>query len=107
MDLSSGRAVRTHSDTLRTLQLLQLEDWLRLATEHFIVLPAIVKGTDLDVVMPRNIAQVFAAAGGYAIIEPPFPLRDFTASLHWRKRFEADPGNRWLRQTIVNLCAEG
>lgn len=99
-------AVRTHSDTLRILELMQLEDRLRLTTEHFMVLPAIVKGTDLAVVMPRNIAQVFAAQGGYAIIEPPFPLRDFTVSLHWSKRFEADPGNRWLRQTIEDLFSE-
>ena len=99
-------AVRTHSDTLRILQLLQLEDRLRLSTEHFMVLPAIVKATDLAVVMPRNIAQLFAAAGGYAIIEPPFPLRDFTVSLHWSRRFEADPGNQWLHQTIVALFSE-
>ena len=97
-------AVRTHADTLRILQLLQLEDRLRLTTEHFMVLPAIVKATDLAVVMPRNIAQGFAAEGGYSIVEPPFPLRDFTVSLHWSKRFEADPGNRWLRQAIVGLC---
>lgn len=96
-------AVRTHSDTLRILQMLQLDGRLRLTTEHFMVLPSIVKSTDLAVVMPRNIAKIFADAGGYSIIEPPFPLRDFTVSLHWSRRFEADPGNRWLRKTIVNL----
>jgi len=94
-------AVRTHADTLRILQLLNLEDRLRLTTEHFMVLPSIVKATDLAVVMPRNIAQGFADEGGYAIVEPPFPLRDFAVSLHWSKRFEPDPGNRWLRQAIV------
>ena len=99
-------AVRTHSDTLRILQLLQLEDRLRLSTEHFMVLPGIVKATDLAVVMPRTIAHLFAAAGGYTIIEPPFPLRDFTVSLHWSRRFEDDPGNQWMRQTIVALFAE-
>lgn len=99
-------AVRTHSDTLRILELLQLEDRLRLTTEHFMVLPSIVKATDLAVVMPRNIAKIFAADGGYAIIEPPFPLRDFTVSLHWSKRFEADPGNRWLRGVIEDLFRE-
>jgi len=99
-------AVRTHSDTLRILQMLQIEDRLRLTTEHFMVLTSIVKATDLAVVMPRNIAQIFAADGGYAIIEPPFPLRDFTVSLHWSKRFEADPGNRWLRGVIEDLFRE-
>ena len=96
-------AVRTHTDTLRILQLLNLEDRLRLTTEHFMVLPSIVKATDLAVVMPRNIALGFAQEGGYAIVEPPFPLRDFSVSLHWSKRFESDLGNRWLRQAIVAL----
>jgi DNA-binding transcriptional LysR family regulator len=96
-------SVRTHADTLRILQLLNLEDRLRLTTEHFMVLPSIVKATDLAVVMPRNIAQGFAGEGGYAIVEPPFTLRDFAVSLHWSKRFESDPGNRWLRQAILEL----
>jgi len=96
-------AVRTHADTLRILQLLQLEDQVRLATEHFMALPSIVKATDLAVVMPRNIAQGFAQEGGYALVEPPLPLRDFAVSLHWSKRFESDPGNRWLRDAIVTL----
>jgi DNA-binding transcriptional LysR family regulator len=96
-------AVRTHADTLRMLQLLNLQDRLRLTTEHFMVLPSIVKATDLAVIMPRNIAQGFAAEGGYAIVEPPLPLRDFAVALHWSKRFEAEPGNKWLRDAILGL----
>lgn len=96
-------AGRTHSDTLRILQLLKLEDRVRLTAEHFMVLPGIVRATDLAVVMPRNIAQGFAAAGGYTLIEPPFPLRDFTVALHWSRRFENDPANRWLREVLVEL----
>ncbi len=98
-------AVRTHAETLRILQLMNLKDRVRLTTEHFMVLPAIVRATDLAVVMPRNIARGFAEEGGYAIVEPAFPLRDFTVSLHWSKRFEADPANRWLRQVIRDLFA--
>jgi len=99
-------AVRTHAETIRILQLLNLEDRVRLTTEHFMVLPAIVRATDLAVVMPRNIARGFAEEGGYAIVEPAFPLRDFTVSLHWSKRFEADPANRWLREVIKELFIE-
>lgn len=98
--------VRTHTNILRILQLLNLEDRLRLTTEHFVVLPAIVRATDLCVVMPRNIARNFAQGGGYAIIEPEFPLRDFIVSLHWSRRFEGDPGNRWFHDLAVELFAE-
>jgi hypothetical protein len=24
-------------------------------------------------------------------------------ALHWSKRFEADPGNRWMREAILGL----
>jgi DNA-binding transcriptional LysR family regulator len=95
--------VRTHGDTLRILQRLQVEDRLRLTTEHFMALPAIVRATDLAVVMPRNIAEGFMAEGGYAIVEPPVSGRDFAVSLHWSRRFEADPGNAWLRALIASL----
>jgi DNA-binding transcriptional LysR family regulator len=96
-------AVRTHAETLRMLQLSQLQDRLRLTTEHFMVLPSIVRATDLAVVMPRNIARGFARDGAYAMVEPDFPLRDFTVSLHWSKRFEAEAGNQWLRQVILGI----
>ena len=94
-------AVRAHADTLRIVQQMRLEDRLRLVTEHFMVLPAIVRATDLAAIMPRNIARGFG--GGYAIVEPAFPQRDFVVSLHWSRRFEADPGNRWLRAVIEEL----
>lgn len=99
-------AVRTHSDTLRILEMQQLQDRIRLTTEHFMVLPAIVRATDLAVVMPRNIARTFAADGGYSLIEPALPLRDFTVSLHWSRRFESDPGNQWMRGLIEQLFKE-
>lgn len=96
--------VRSHADTLRIVQQLRLEGRMRLVTEHFLVLPAIVRATDLAAVMPRNIASGFE--GGYAIVEPDFPQRDFVVSLHWSRRFEADPGNRWLRGVIEGLFRE-
>ena len=96
-------AVRSHSDTLRILQRLQLEDRLRLTVAHFLSLPAIVRASDLGVLMPRDMAQGFVVHGGLEIIEPDFPLRDFTVSLHWSRRFENDPALAWLRGQVVAL----
>jgi DNA-binding transcriptional LysR family regulator len=99
-------AVRTHAETLRILQLLRLDLRLRLVAEHFMVLPSIVRATDLAVVMPRNIARGFAEDGGHALVEPDFPLRDFAVSLHWSRRFEHDAGQRWLRTLVAELFRE-
>ena len=96
-------AVRSHAETLRILQLLRLEDRLRLTASHFLALPAIVRNTDLGAVMPLEIAQGFAGGGGYTVIEPRLPLRDFTVSLHWSRRFEADPAHTWMRELLLQL----
>ena len=93
-------AVRSHADTLRILQQCKLQERLRLVIEHFLALPVIVRGTDLAAILPRKLASGFE---GHAIVEPAFPQRDFTVSLHWSRRFEAEPGNRWLRALIEEL----
>lgn len=93
--------VRAHADTLRILHELQLTPQLRLVTEHFLALPSIVKATDLAAVLPLNIARGFEA--GYAILDPGLPQGRFMVSLHWSRRFENDPGNRWLRDLIQSL----
>jgi DNA-binding transcriptional LysR family regulator len=96
-------AVRTHSDTLRILELMHWQHRLRLTVSHFLSLPGIVRGSDLAVLMPRNFAQGFAEAGALALIEPDLPLRDFTVSMHWSQRFDKDPCLQWLRGTVSHL----
>lgn len=100
-------AVRTHSDTLRILRMLDLDERIRLVTHHFLVLPDIVQATDLAVLMPRSIAQGIAPRGTCSIVELPLPLRDFAVSLHWSRRFQDDPANRWLRELVLRLFAGG
>jgi DNA-binding transcriptional LysR family regulator len=98
-------AVRTHGDTLRILEQSGLQDRLRLTTQHFMVLPSIVRATDLCVVMPGNIAQGFVEAGGCVTVQPPFAGAGFTVSLHWSRRFESDPDHRWFRAHVQALFA--
>ena len=96
-------AVRTHTDTLRILDLMRWQHRLRLTVSHFLSLPGIVRNSDLAVLMPRNFAQGFAQAGELAILEPDLPLRDFTVSMHWSQRFDKDPCLQWLRGTVSRL----
>jgi DNA-binding transcriptional LysR family regulator len=105
--------VRSHSETLRILTSLNLQDRIRLTTAHFMVIPAIVAETDLAAVMPRNIARNFVGealngrgAQRYTILDPRFHVPDFVVSLHWSRRFEHDGANRWLRGVVTKLFSE-
>lgn len=100
-------AVRSHAATLRILHLLGVEHQVRLTAANFLSLPDTVKATDLAVLMPRQIAARFVASGDYAMIEPELPLRDFSVSLHWSRRFEHGAAQRWLRERIVALFHVG
>lgn len=96
-------AVRSHAETLRILKQLGLESRLKLTSAHFLALPAIVKQTDLAVIMPYEIARGPAFAQGYTILNADLPQSAFTVSLHWSKRYESDPVHRWLREFVVGI----
>jgi DNA-binding transcriptional LysR family regulator len=99
-------AVRSHSETLRILQELGLDGRLVLTSAHFLALPAIIARTDLAVVMPQAIARGFVDAHRYALLPVELPRSTFTVSLHWSRRFDADPAHRWIRQLVVGLFAD-
>ncbi|MET1115893.1 MAG: LysR family transcriptional regulator [Comamonas sp.] len=99
-------AVRSHSETLRILQALELTDRIRLSAAHFLAVPSIVSQTDLAVVMPHEIAAGFVRAGGYALLDAGLPDNRFAVSLHWSRRFAQEPGKVWLRECIGSLFAQ-
>jgi len=96
-------AVRSHSETLRILQQLGLDGRLVLTSAHFMALPAIIARTDLAVVMPQAIARRFLDAKRYALLPADLPRSTFTVSMHWSRRFEADPALQWIRRLFVGL----
>ena len=98
--------VRSHPATGRALQALSLADRVRLELPHFMVLPRILAETDLAAIMPSRLAAAFNELGEYAIWRPRVGLPRFDVSVHWYRRFEHEPGNRWLRERIVALFGE-
>jgi DNA-binding transcriptional LysR family regulator len=98
--------VRSHGATARALKDLGLSANIRLSMPHFLVLPRILAETDLAVVMPARLAEVFCAMGDYATWRPRVNPKAFDVSLHWSWRYAGDPGMRWLRELIVTLFGE-
>jgi DNA-binding transcriptional LysR family regulator len=76
---------------------------IALRVPHFTVVPMVLQRTDLILTLPARVARVYERQGGFKTVAPPIPIPPAEVAVHWHERFEADPGNRWLREQIVEL----
>jgi len=98
--------VRQHTETLRLLDRMQLQGRIRLSTPHFMVIPAILRETDLAVLLPMRIATKFALDGQLRFAQPRWGVADFGVGLHWSRRAQNDPAHEWLRALAIGLFRE-
>lgn len=77
-----------------------------LRVPHFTVVPMVLERTDLILTLPARVARVFERRGAFKSLPPPLAIPPAEVAVHWHERFEADPGNRWLRERVVELFAE-
>jgi DNA-binding transcriptional LysR family regulator len=78
---------------------------IALRVPHFTVVPMVLERTDLVLTLPARVARVFERRGRLKALPPPVPMPAAEVAVHWHERFEADPGNRWLREQVVQLFA--
>src|SRR6185436_1875795 len=79
---------------------------IALRVPHFTVVPMVLERTDLILTLPARVARVYERQGRFKTVPPPIPMPPAEVAVHWHERFEADPGNRWLREQIIELFAE-
>jgi DNA-binding transcriptional LysR family regulator len=77
-----------------------------LRVPHFTVVPMVLERTDLILTLPARVARVFERRGRLKALAPPVPIARADVAVHWHERFDADPGNRWLREQLAELFAE-
>jgi DNA-binding transcriptional LysR family regulator len=77
-----------------------------LRVPHFTVVPMVLERTDLILTLPARVARVFERRGKLKALPPPVPIPQAEVAVHWHERFEADPGNRWLRGLMVELYSD-
>jgi DNA-binding transcriptional LysR family regulator len=79
---------------------------IALRVPHFTVVPMVLERTDLILTLPARVARVYERQGGFKSLPPPVPMPPAEVAVHWHERFEADPGNRWLREQVVELFSD-
>lgn len=74
---------------------------------HWLVVPEVLRATDLAAVMPERLARVLAAPEmGFVLSALPFETTAFEWSLYWHRRREGSAEHAWLRQ-LLSEAVEG
>ncbi len=79
---------------------------IALRVPHFTVVPMVLERSDLILTLPARVARVFERRGNLKALPPPVSIPPAEVALHWHERFEPDPGNRWLRDVMVDLYSD-
>ena len=76
---------------------------IALRVPHFTVVPMVLARTDLILILPQRVARVYERQGGFRYLPTPVPIPPADVGVHWHERFDADAGNRWLREQLLEL----
>lgn len=72
-----------------------------LSVPSFLVLPRILRASDLIAVAPRRLVS---GAAGLVLLDPPVGIPGFTKLAAWHDRTHRDPGHRWARAVLFETC---
>ena len=76
-------------------------------TSHFLGVPSMLSQSDLIATIPYAAARQFAAMSPQlAVALPPFDIAGFDLKLHWHRRFDNEPRNKWLRDQLIDIFRE-
>ena len=91
----------------RFLERRRIRRKVALFTPHFLGVPFIVARTNLIATMPYAVAKQFASMSPQlAVVIPPYEIPGFELRLHWHRRFDNEPRNRWLREQLSTVFSE-
>lgn len=79
-----------------------------LTVEEYATVPAVLQSTDLVVLLPRHVAEVFCGwFPSLRIAELPWPGQSTPVSLYSRREGALSPVQRWIRALVLEAVAAG
>lgn len=97
-----------HVYPLQTMIEQGLMPQVALTVEEYATVPAVLEATDLVVLLPRHVAEVFSGwFPGLRIAELPWPGRSTPVALYTRLEATLSPAQRWFRSVVLGAVASG
>ncbi|MFV0320294.1 MAG: LysR substrate-binding domain-containing protein [Microbacterium sp.] len=79
-----------------------------LTAEEYATVPAVLVATDLIVMLPRHVAEVFRGwFPGLQIAELPWPGHSSPVALYTRRDGALSPAQRWFRRLVLGAVSSG
>jgi LysR family transcriptional activator of mexEF-oprN operon len=77
------------------------------AVPHYLSVPSLIRGTDLVAHTRRRLLSVFRMTSDLIVFPVPLPMKvpELEFIQIWHKRYEGDPGHRWLRDLVLQAVA--
>lgn len=74
------------------------------AVPHYLSVPALIRGTDLVAHTRRRLLSVFRTTADLVVFPVPLPMKvpELEFIEIWHKRYDGDPGHRWLRDLVLD-----
>lgn len=68
---------------------------------HFTVLPQLLAQSDLLVILPSRVAELYVSQGGLKALELPVSIPEFEVRVHWHISRESCAAHKWLVQEMI------
>lgn len=90
-----------HVFPLQVLTEHALMSQVSLTVEEYATVPAVLQATDLVVLLPRHVAEVFSGwFEGLRIADLPWPAQSTPVSLYTRREASLSPAQKWFRSVV-------
>jgi DNA-binding transcriptional LysR family regulator len=88
----------------RALAARGLRRTIGVRVSHFLLVPEIVARTDFVAALSQRVVDAFTPSARLRTFKAPLALPESRVGQVWHQRLDADPGHRWLRETIAEVC---
>ncbi len=106
LDLKHVMVRSGHSQQImqRILRRGELQRNLELVTSHYLIIPEIVKNTDLVATILLNLASYFASVHKeIKVVAAPPEIPPIEIRQYWHRRYNDDLRSKWLRKMVKSL----